>query len=117
MTLTPKDIRQIRDLLLEVVRGVSAILIEAASRDSAPIGPPVPVTTPPAPSPPRPDNTSEPGPRLTYTIAEAAHSLSLGRSTIYKLIGSGDLQAIRIGGRRLIPAQALHDFLSKCWSA
>lgn len=40
--------------------------------------------------------------KLTYTINEAAHALSVGRSTVYELINAGDLPSFTIGSRRLI---------------
>jgi len=43
------------------------------------------------------------------TIREAAAFLRLGRSTIYGLMGRGDLPYACIGARRLIPRRALID--------
>jgi len=49
---------------------------------------------------------------LTYTVAEVAGHLRLGRTTIYRLIRSGDLPSIRIGGSRRIAADALTGYLN-----
>lgn len=46
-------------------------------------------------------------PKLAYSIREACDASSLGRTTIYALIGAGQLQAVRVGGRTVIPAASL----------
>lgn len=40
---------------------------------------------------------------LVLRINDAARALSLGRTSIYKLMGSGKLRSITIAGRVLIP--------------
>jgi excisionase family DNA binding protein len=55
-------------------------------------------------SEPAPD---EVGDRLLHTIPEAARLLSLGVSTIWKLIHDGELPTVRIGRSRRIPHEAL----------
>lgn len=49
--------------------------------------------------------------KAIYTPDEARAVLGLGRNLIYKLIGSGQLRAVRAGTRLLIPAAAIADFL------
>jgi excisionase family DNA binding protein len=44
---------------------------------------------------------------LLLRIPEAAQRLGLGRSTIYELIASGDLPAVRIGRAVRVPASRL----------
>ena len=46
-------------------------------------------------------------PELAYSIREACDASSLGKTTIYALIGEGKLQAVRVGGRTVIPAASL----------
>jgi excisionase family DNA binding protein len=46
-------------------------------------------------------------PKIAYSIREACHASSLGRTTIYNHIAAGRLRAIRIGGRVVIPADSL----------
>ncbi len=46
-------------------------------------------------------------PKLGYSIREACHASSLGRTTLYKAIATGRLRAVRVGGRTIIPAVAL----------
>lgn len=50
--------------------------------------------------------------RLAYSLSEAARVSSLGRSTLYRHIRAKRLQLVRVGGRSLIPATALHRFLN-----
>ena len=45
--------------------------------------------------------------KIAYSIREACHASSLGRTTIYNHIAAGRLRAVRIGGRTIIPADAL----------
>jgi excisionase family DNA binding protein len=51
-------------------------------------------------------NTLSPEP-LAYSIADACRVSSIGRTKLYALIGTGQLEARRIGGRTLIPAASL----------
>lgn len=44
---------------------------------------------------------------LAVTIPDAARALSLGRSSVYKMIASGDLRVVRVGRRTLVPMTAL----------
>jgi excisionase family DNA binding protein len=52
--------------------------------------------------------------KIAYTIKETTAAIGLSRSTIYKLIASGELQTIRIGKRRLIRAEALNRLVTGC---
>ena len=51
--------------------------------------------------------------KIAYSIQEAAKATSLARSTIYNHIAAGRLRSIRVGGRRLIPADALSALLGE----
>lgn len=46
-------------------------------------------------------------PKLAFSIREACHVSSLGRTTIYNHIAAGRLRANRVGGRVVIPAESL----------
>lgn len=46
-------------------------------------------------------------PKIAYSIREACAASSLGRTTIYSHISAGRLRAVRVGGRTIIPAEAL----------
>ena len=52
-----------------------------------------------------------PLPRLVYTIREACLVSTFGRATLFKHITAGRLNAVRIGGRTLIPMESLHRLL------
>lgn len=63
------------------------------------------------------DNSPSSARRIAYNIDEAALATGLGRTTIYKLIGSGQLGSLKIGNRRLIPAHALERLIDeRCYS-
>ena len=51
-------------------------------------------------------------PKLAYSIREAMHASSLGKTKMYELINEGKLQAVRIGGRTVIPAESLQALIS-----
>ena len=51
-------------------------------------------------------------PKLGYSIREACRASSLGRTTLYAHIAAGRLRAVRIGGRTIIPAEALHALIA-----
>jgi hypothetical protein len=48
---------------------------------------------------------------LAYRLNDAAAISGLGRSSLYKLMNSGQLRSVLVAGRRLIPADALRDLL------
>ncbi|HZU63185.1 MAG TPA: helix-turn-helix domain-containing protein [Novosphingobium sp.] len=48
---------------------------------------------------------------FTFSIAEAARALSLGRTKIYELIDEGRLDTIKIGRRRLIKVASIRALL------
>lgn len=45
--------------------------------------------------------------RVLLTVENAAQQLSIGRTTMYALIKAGHVATVRIGRRRLVPADAL----------
>ena len=50
-------------------------------------------------------------PKLAYSISEAAHAISIGRSKIFELISEGKIETRKIGRRTVIPAASLHRLL------
>ena len=50
---------------------------------------------------------------LVVTVTQAAGALSVSRTTLYQLFGSGELPFIRIAGRTMVPVAALHEFVAK----
>ncbi len=49
--------------------------------------------------------------KLGYSIREACDATSLGKTTLYSHISAGRLRTVRVGGRTIIPADALHALL------
>ena len=45
--------------------------------------------------------------RLTLTVAEAAELLGISRGLAYELVGRGELPALRLGRRLVVPRKAL----------
>lgn len=55
---------------------------------------------------------NEAQPKLAYSIKEAIAASSIRRTKLYSLIKEGDLDAVRIGGRTLIPADSLRALIA-----
>ena len=51
--------------------------------------------------------------QLLVTVDEAARLLSIGRTQVYKLIGSGELPSIKLFRSRQIQASALRDYVAQ----
>lgn len=49
--------------------------------------------------------------KLTLTVQEAANQIGVSKPAIYKLLEDGDIHAIRIGRKILIPREAVTDYL------
>lgn len=50
---------------------------------------------------------------LVFRINDACRALSLGRSTLYKLIAEGKLRSINIAGRTLIPRTEIERLITE----
>lgn len=50
--------------------------------------------------------------QLTLTVEEAARALGINRNSAYEAVRNGDLPAIRIGRRLLIPKAAFDKLLA-----
>lgn len=51
--------------------------------------------------------------RVVLTVEEAAERLGVGRTLVYALVKSGEIESICIGRLRRIPCDALDDFVSR----
>ena len=51
--------------------------------------------------------------RLTFTIDETARLLGIGRQLAYDRVKTGEIPAIKIGRRLLVPRSALQKLLEK----
>ena len=50
---------------------------------------------------------------LLLTIPQAASVLAVGRTTVYELIGAGELEAVHIGRSVRVPVDALRSFVDR----
>lgn len=55
--------------------------------------------------------TTRPEP-LAYSINDACRVSGLGRTTLYELIGRGEIKVRKVGARTLVPADSLRAFLN-----
>jgi excisionase family DNA binding protein len=52
-------------------------------------------------------------PRIVLTVEEAAERLGIGRTTMYALIRSGDVESVTIGKLRRVPAHCLSEYVAR----
>jgi len=58
-----------------------------------------------------PPEVPDPIDRATLTVAEVAELFGIGLSAAYKAVKAGEIPAIRIGGRLLVPTAAVRRML------
>jgi excisionase family DNA binding protein len=51
--------------------------------------------------------------KILYRAEEAADVMSLSRTAVFGLIKSGDLRAVKIGGRRRIPRSSIEAYVAR----
>lgn len=56
--------------------------------------------------------TSQPTPPIAVSPDEAARLAGIGRTSLYAAMAKGDLKSIKIGTRRLIKIEAIHEWLA-----
>jgi excisionase family DNA binding protein len=49
------------------------------------------------------------------TVAEVATAMRVSKMTVYRLVHSGELPAVRVGRSFRVPEQAVHDYLDKAF--
>ena len=49
---------------------------------------------------------------LAYSINDTAKALSLGRTSVYALIGDGRLEAFKLGRRTLVKAESIRQLIN-----
>ena len=52
-------------------------------------------------------------PRVMLTPEQAADTLAIGRTTVYALIKNGELESVKIGRLRRIPADAITAYTAR----
>ena len=50
---------------------------------------------------------------LLLTMTEAARVLSVGRTTMYELVGAGEIDVVHIGRSARVPVDALEEFVER----
>ena len=56
---------------------------------------------------------SKPHIKRLLTVSDVQEILSIGRTRIFSLISSGELESVRIGSSRRITSDALDDFVNR----
>lgn len=54
------------------------------------------------------------GEPLLISVPEAARLLGLGRTKLYELIATGEIEVVRIGRAARVPVASLRDFVDGC---
>jgi excisionase family DNA binding protein len=52
-------------------------------------------------------------PKLLLTVEEAGAAIGLARSKMYELMTSGDVESVKIGKSRRVPAEALEAYVAR----
>lgn len=50
---------------------------------------------------------------LAHTVPDACARLGVSRTTLYELIGSGEIRSFKVGARTLIPEAELRRFVAE----
>jgi len=58
------------------------------------------------------NQTTRPTPPIAVSPDEAARLAGIGRTSLYAALAKGDLKSIKIGTRRLIKIEAIHEWLA-----
>ena len=51
--------------------------------------------------------------KLLLTVDEAAHQLGIGRTLMYNLISTGEVQAVTVGRLRRVPSESLTEYVDR----
>lgn len=57
-------------------------------------------------------HSKQPTPPIAVSPDEAARLAGIGRTSLYAALAKGDLKSIKIGTRRLIKIEAIHEWLA-----
>lgn len=65
-----------------------------------------------------PQLTAQPMPEVSFlTVAEVAAIMRVSKMTVYRLVHSGELPAVRVGRSFRVPEKAVHDYLRDAFIA
>lgn len=51
--------------------------------------------------------------KIGYSVDEAVQASGIGRTSLYELLQAGEIDSIKVGRRRIIPADALQEFFDR----
>ena len=51
--------------------------------------------------------------KVLLSVPDFMAATGVGRTKVYELIGSGELETVTVGRRRMVPAQALEDWVNR----
>ena len=54
--------------------------------------------------------------RVFLTVAEVAEALGVGRSKVFELVISGEIESVKIGRLRRVPVAAVHEYANRLCS-
>lgn len=57
--------------------------------------------------------TLQPDERLLLSVVEAAERLGIGRTLMYELLGSGQVESVHVGRLHKVPVGALEAFIAR----
>jgi len=61
--------------------------------------------------------TLQPDVRLLLSVVEAAHRLDIGRTLMYELLSSGQIESMHVGRLHKVPTDSLEAFIAQRRSA
>jgi excisionase family DNA binding protein len=99
------------DQLAAAIRRVIDDSLRAALRLPQPLRQPPPPLPPEPPKPVEDNHIEWPPERMLYPLREIQQRLSISRSTVYQLVGNGQLPSVKIGRRRFVTAAALDAYI------
>ena len=51
--------------------------------------------------------------QLLLTVEDVGQAIKQSRSTVFELLASGEIESVKIGRSRRIPAQAVEDYVAR----
>lgn len=55
--------------------------------------------------------------QFLFDVAMAARALSIGKTEVFELLNTNELRSVQIGRRRLIPRQAIEQYIARLQGA
>jgi excisionase family DNA binding protein len=51
--------------------------------------------------------------KLGYSVEQAADAVGIGRTEMYARLATGEIESVKVGRRRIVPADALREWLDQ----